>query len=167
MNTVLPPTDQQVAAMRQHVMTEIVTVSKRRRRRAGFTLGAALLGTVALTGGAFAVTQASVQNRNNTVECFTMADSSAEHATATLADNDANTNSTLTPTQQRVQHAIAQCEAGWNAVPTDPDAPAATVDVPHPTVCQLGDGRLAVFPNEDDENTSSFCAGLELAVPST
>lgn len=167
MNTVLPPTDQQVAAMRQHVMTEIVTVSKRRRRRAGLTLGAALLGTVALTGGAFAVTQASVQNRNNTVECFTVADPGAEHATATIADNDTDTSNTLTPVQQRVQNAVAQCEAGWNAVPTDPNAPAATADVPHPTVCQLGDGRLAVFPNKNNESTSSFCAGLELAVPST
>lgn len=166
MNTVLPPTDQQVAAMRQHVMTEIVTVSKRRRRRAGLTLGAALLGTVALTGGAFAVSQASVENRNNTVDCFTVADSSAEHATATIADNDANTGNTLTPVQQRVQNAIAQCEAGWNAVPTDPNAPDATVEVPHPTACQLGDGRLAVFPNTDDESTSAFCAGLELAAPS-
>lgn len=167
MNTVLPPTDQQVASMRQQVMTEIVTVTKRRRRRAGLTLGAALLGTVALTGGAFAVTQASVQSRNNTVECFTVADLGAEHATATLADNDADTGNALTPTQQRVQNAIAQCEAGWNAVPTDADAPALTVDVPHPTACQLGDGRLAVFPNQDDESTLSFCAGLELAVPSS
>lgn len=166
MNTVLPPTDNQVAAMRQHVMTEISTVTRRRRRRGGLTLGAALLGAVALTGGAFAATQASVEARNNTVECYTAADTSADHATATIADNDANTSSTLTPTQQRVQNAIAQCEAGWNAVPTDPDAPASTADVAHPTACQLGDGRLAVFPNQDDESSSSFCAGLELAVPS-
>ena len=163
MNTLLPLTDNEVARSRERLFA--ATLRARRRHTmltVGLSVGALVVG--ATTAGAVVQSLASIDDRNTSFDCYTSTDVNAAHGTSVYADDGRDT-ATLNSMAERVRFAIQTCEAGYTAIPTDPNLRTAPIDVPNPTACLLGDGRLAVFPNKDDLGVTAFCDSLALTDP--
>lgn len=164
MITELGPTEAQASSIRTVVLSEIARRRAARKRNRRLTIGAIALVAVFGTGaGAIAITQAATQEMNYSVDCYTVADVSAPRNTTTLIDGASKSLLTL---DDRVAGAIAACETSWSAVPTEPEPGWVPTVVSNPTVCQLRDGRLAVFPNEDNVSEQELCRQVGVSVPS-
>lgn len=172
----LPPTDADVARMRERLMEAlpVARVRRRRRRRIRFTVGisVAILVAGATTAGAVIQQLASVQARNSSFDCYTTTDVDGPHGTTMFQDAAGSPGAKgagLESVTDRVRLAVATCEAGYTAVPTQPDAGQklipASPHVPDPTACLLGDGRVAVFPNAAAASPAKFCETLGLVAP--
>lgn len=87
MNTLLPPSDLDIANMRERLF-EAVPVARRARRRrrrrrmlaVGLSVGVLLAG--ATTAGAVVQNLASVDARNTSFDCYTTTDLNAPHGTS-------------------------------------------------------------------------------------
>lgn len=163
MHTELGPTQAQTSSMRTVILSEIARQRAARKRTRRLTIGAIALVVVVGTGAsAIAITQATTREMNYTVDCYTVADLGAPHGTTTLIDGSSNSLLTI---EDRVSGALAACETSWNAVPTEKEPSWRPIDVPNPTVCQLRDGRLAVFPNENNASNDELCRRIGIATP--
>ncbi|QDZ15892.1 hypothetical protein [Humibacter ginsenosidimutans] len=171
MTTFLPPSDADVARMRERLMAA-VPLQRRRRRRVSLTIGLsiAVLVAGATTAGTVAVQLASAQARNSSFDCYTSTDLDAPHGTTMFqnaAGSPGDSTADLADIDARVKLAVATCEAGYRAVPTKSDGSTtpAAVHVPDPTACLLADGRIAVLPNKNSLGAPRFCDALGLAAP--
>jgi len=161
--TELPPTDQQIARMRSVILSEIASTRKPHRRLA--IAGALAIGTALVAGAAaIAITQATPREMNYSVDCYTTTNLADAHGTTMLIDGAATE---LMPLEERIASALETCHLSWNAVPTEPLPGWAPTVVINPTVCQLRDGRLGVFPNEDDLSADTLCRRIGVMPPTT
>jgi hypothetical protein len=164
MSTILPPTDEQLSRMRRNILT-VASLEPRRRRTRSIFLIAAIVGgmTAATTAGAIVIQQASVDSQNTSFDCYTSDDLSSVHGTTAYV-NDGRDTTQLHSVRARVTEALQTCEAGYNAVPTGASTGIGQ-DVPNPTACVLGDGRIAVLPNTKSLTATTFCSDLGLTAP--
>ena len=163
MSTTLGPTDSQVTKMREAVLARARPRFTRRTRRVAAMASLAVAG-LASAAAAVIIAPATTDQQNVSVDCYTTADLSSAHATTMLTDDGRDRNS-LRSIATRTSRALELCEADRRAVATDPGARTSPVDVPNPTVCQLGDLRLAVLPNEHAIHAAAFCKKFGLQVP--
>lgn len=164
MYTQLGPTEAQASSMRTVILSEIARQRAARKRNRRLTIGAiALVAAIGSGASAIAITQATTREMNYSVDCYTVADLGAPHGTTTLIDGPSDSLLTI---EDRVAGALAACETSWKAVPTVKEPSWRPIEVTNPTVCQLRDGRLAVFPNERWETDAQFCRQLGIAAPS-
>lgn len=145
----LGPTPQQIDGMGRTIAARLDGATRRRRRRrigAGSAIALAALAGACLTASAVAVRSAAPEQIRYAVDCYTVADPRAEHGVVAYF-----------PEEQEQpfgdEFALQQCLRGYAR---EGDA------VPHPTVCELADLRLGVFPNRDDLPPERFCATLGL-----
>ncbi|WP_344297970.1 hypothetical protein [Agromyces neolithicus] len=150
--------------MRTIILGEIARQRTARMRNRRLTIGAiALVAAIGTGASAIAITQATTREMNYSVDCYTVADLGAPHGTTTLLDGPSDSLLTI---EDRAAGALAACETSWKAVPTEKEPSWRPIEVPNPTVCQLRDGRLAVFPNENNAPDDELCRQIGISVPS-
>lgn len=141
--------DRQYAAIERRIKV----ASELQRRRKGWTIaGAGLVTSLALTGGAVAIIQATQTEKSVSV-CY--ADASRTSESTEVGGGDIHE---LPPMDQRITAAEAQCASAWQIGVFDDGGPADgnEIAVPPLFTCVLADGRLGVFPAEGDVNCDSL-----------
>ncbi len=161
--TLIPPTESQIATMRQAVLTAVPQRQRRRRRRLLLAGATAFVLAASTTAGAIAY-HTSVEALNTSFDCYTTANINDPHGTSQYP-SDGREATTLNSLADRVQFALQTCEAGYVATPTESAPGAGPFSVPNPTACVLDDGRIAVLPNKDAESDEAFCSSLGLQLP--
>lgn len=160
----LPPTDAQIAGMRQEILT-VVPLRQRRRRIRIVLVGVAGIAIAgSLTAGAIAY-RTSIEALNSSFDCYTTSNLSDPHGTSGYADGSGVNTKTVDELDKRVSFALETCEAGYAAVPTVPSPNSGPFIVPNPTACLLDDGRIAVLPNKNDAGAAAFCRSVGLSAP--
>lgn len=126
-----------------------------RRRSRMMTLAGSTLAAVLLTGGAFAVVQATDAEKSGSV-CYQAADTSSASTEVSAAPTDGVIGS-LPAMADRVTAAENQCAASWQVG----EIGRADGRVPDLFTCVLADGRLGVFPVDGRTD----CLALSLGKP--
>jgi hypothetical protein len=158
----LPPTESQIASMRQAILTAVPQREHKVRRMRlilGGAIAVAIVGSV--TAGAL-VYRANVEALNGSFDCYTTANINDPHGTSRYPDGVVSTDRVDSLTD-RVAFALQTCEAGYRAVPTSHDPAAGPYDVPNPTACVLNDSRIAVLANKGGLSNAAFCSSVGLA----
>jgi hypothetical protein len=146
----LGPTPAQITMMSHNISAVIDRRASRRRRRlraatAGVGL-AALLGA-AITAGTMSVSRAPEQTLDDTFDCFVTPDPGGVVSRVSFLDEVTEEYGS------RREFALELCETVYRNRGTD---------VPNPTVCELPNLRLAVFPNAGNDPDDEFCTALGL-----
>lgn len=133
----------------------------RRRRRTMAWFGGGIVASLAITGGAIAVIQATETEKSASL-CFEAASPDSSYTEI----GDATTDGTVDPLpgmSERVDNAEAQCSALWSIGNFTPEGSSDGTDLPAPALftCVLADGRLGVFPVTDGAD----CESLDLRDP--
>jgi hypothetical protein len=163
--TLIPPTEIQIATMRQAVLTAIPQRGRRRRRRLMLASAAAVLVAGSTTAGAIAY-QTSIEALNTSFDCYTTANINGPHGTSQYPGNAQDTTA-LNSLPDRVQFALQTCEAGYVAIPTEKSPGTGPFTVPNPTACLLDNGRIAVLPNKNAASNETFCKSAGLQAPAS
>ncbi len=145
--------DRQYAAIERRIKV----ASELQRRRKGWTIaGAGLVTSLALTGGAVAIIQAT-QTEKNVSSCYQSASLSSPVSDVLEAPED-GTFGDLPDMTGRVAAAEEQCAIVWQMGGFQPGGMQAEASFPVPPLftCVLADGRLGVFPAEGDVNCDSL-----------
>lgn len=143
----LGPSAAQITMMGHNISAAIATETRRKRRRIRLgLLGTGVATALALTAAGIAVATAPDAMRAGTFACYTADDLAADVRSIGLTEDS------LDPSIPRTDLAVAACAIEY-----------ARVDIPlvDPAVCELPDGRLAVFPDVADRD-DGLCAALGL-----
>lgn len=148
----LGPTSAQITMM-GHLIHARIDDGRRRRRRRRLTAlvgGLALAVGVAVTAAAIAVRPAPDDQVRYLVDCHPEPALTEEYSRVLyLPDEDSDV-------PFGSEFALLQCTRIYERM---------GVDAPNPTVCELSDLRLGVFPNRDELPADEFCLRLGLAAP--
>lgn len=149
----LGPSPTQIARMRARIAEGVARRTRERRRRARLTMAVSAAALAALvTAGSIVVATWPREVTAGGYLCFVADDPAAtSHSIGYPTD--------LEPPEtapERVAAALEMCAIAYGA---------EGITAPHPTVCELPDLRLAVFPNLRSVDDAEFCASLGLGIP--
>ena len=148
----LGPSPAQVTLMGHNIAAKIVAARARRRKRVRVAIGAGvLMAGVAITAAGIAVAAAPPEVQATGYTCFATDDPNGVFHVVPYPDD-----LPAPAPDQRVTAALEMCALGFSM---------NGVQAPHPTVCELPDFRLAVFPNQFGLEAEEFCASLGLGRP--
>lgn len=135
--------------------------SRRRRQRKMAWFGGGIVASLALTGGAIAVIQATEVEKSASL-CFETTSLDSSYTEIGDATTDGTVDA-LPGMSERVDGAEAQCSALWSIGNFTSEGPSDGTDLPVPALftCLLADGRLGVFPVTDETD----CENLDLRDP--
>lgn len=150
------PNDSYLTTQFAAVQARIAADDRRRQRRTRVAwVGGGVLASIALTGGAIAVVQATGA-REAVTTCF------EETSMSAASTETGDGGPAATSMSQRVSIAEEQCALAWKLDAFDSQSDLKTKhSIPELFTCVLDDGRLAVFP-VDGKTT---CTTLELREP--
>lgn len=150
----LGPSPAQIAMMGHNIQAQLDDRARRRRRRTrGLALGVglALLIGGSVTAAALAVRPAPDEQIRYLVDCY---------PTPAITPDDFGRVLFLPEENDDVpfgsEFALMQCLRAYER---------EQIDAPNPTVCELADLRLGVFPNPEDIPQEQFCVALGLHAP--
>lgn len=158
----LPPTEGQIADMRQAILTSVPQRQQKARRTRFVVGGAIAIAIVGSTTAGALVYRASVEALNSSFDCYTTANISDPHGTSQYPAGVASKDQ-VDSLAVRVAFALQTCKAGYSAAPTGQDPTAGPYNVPNPTACVLDDSRIAVLPNKGGLSDAAFCSSIGLA----
>ncbi|HWH97331.1 MAG TPA: hypothetical protein VNS80_03105 [Pseudolysinimonas sp.] len=148
----LGPSNAQITFMSHNISARIAKTRVRRRRRIelGIAAGGVVVG-IALTAAGILVTSAPSAVQATGYSCFVADDPRSNYAVMPLPGD-------VEPPvgDERIALALEMCNVAFERDGTE---------APYPTVCELPDLRLAVFPNLRAVGGTEFCTSLGLGTP--
>lgn len=150
----LGPSAAQITMMGHNISSRITALRARRRRRARLLAAAGGLVVVgALTAAVIAVRPVPEEIHGVYITCF-----HADDPGSTFSSSSALEDADLSTVAGRIDAALTVCDLLYGQ---------AGVFAPAPTVCELRDLRVAVFPNQAlIDDPEKFCTSLGLGLPS-
>jgi hypothetical protein len=149
----LGPSPAQIAMMGHNITARIATGAARRRRRIRAGLAATVVATgLAITAAAIGVATATPEAQAAAYFCYLADDLGADWAAFGPLDG----GPPPTGNTARVASALESCEYGFGFF---------GVQAPAPTACELPNLQLAVFPNLERADATTFCTSLGLGLP--
>jgi len=148
------------------VEAELPMLARRHRRRVGITIAVAGAAALALTAGTIAVVQATREQINYSVLCYSGASTSSSYTTAT---DPTATNTKTGQTDRKATDPVSVCGETWRmglvGQKPDPqrDPNTANFPVPKLVACTTANGVGAAFPRGNSSATGTdFCNSLGL-----
>lgn len=148
----LGPSPAQITIMGHNIAARISALRTRRRRRIRLAIAGSVVAVgVALTAAGIAVATAPADVRATTFTCFTTDDPGSTSVSMTLLEEQVGLEG-----DALVTAVLESCDIAFGM---------SGVATPAPTVCELADGRLGVFPNVRLLDPVAFCTSLGLGLP--
>lgn len=149
----LGPSPAQIAMMGHNIQAQLGDRARRRRRRTrglalGIGLGLLIGGSV--TAAALAVRPAPAEQIRYVVDCYPAPAVSADFGRVLFLPEEND------DVPFGSEFALMQCIRTYER---------EQIDAPNPTVCELADLRLGVFPNPEAIPREQFCVALGLHAP--
>ena len=148
----LGPSPAQITLMGHNIVARIAARTARRRRRVRIAIaGGAIAVGLGITAATIGITAAPPEVQAIGYSCYVADDLGAEFHVMPYPDG-------LEPPAgaERIAAALAMCDIAFGQY---------GVQVPDPTVCELRDLRLAVFPNSERLDADELCTSLGLGLP--
>jgi len=152
-------TDEQFQRLRRGVTRRI---RNRRRGHRVIALGATGAVALAATAGGIIVNPSPAESLDSYFDCHHSLDRQASWGGALAYFPEEAKKGPLT-LEARMAKAIDICKTGWAVGEVNSDW--KPIAVPNPTVCQLPDRRLSVWPNPQGLSPKDLCWSVALSVP--
>lgn len=148
----LGPSAAQITMMSHNITARIAEAARRRRRRQRIAIAGAAVGAgLAVTAAGIGVAAIAPAEQGFATSCYLTDDPRGEFTSIVFLDEQSSADD-----PEPAAFAIEACAVVYGN---------EGVLAPDPTVCELPDLRLGVFPNARALDDAAFCRALGLGLP--